>query len=241
MQKTIRLFSCGVLFFSSLTLAHAKPVATLSLGVDNVTINQTNTNVIYIPPFYNTYAGSNESDTQLLGGIFLGTEFDFRSLWDWQLGLSYYSNSAFLVQGQVYEFGLPAYNSVGYEYDVQSQRALVETKLLYTLRKIFHPYVDVGIGESFNLASNYMEYPITSDGAPMSQPFGSKSMNNFTYLVGLGVDMDVTHYLRVGFGYRYADLGKAGLGTTPLEQDTATLKNKFITSNEFLLQISAVC
>jgi hypothetical protein len=45
----------------------------------------------------------------------------------------------------------------------------------------------------------------------------------------------------MGIGYRYTDLGKAGLSTTSLQADTTTLQTHSITSNEFLFQISAIC
>ncbi len=241
MRKNKQLFSFFLLFFPIVGIAHIKPVTTLSLGVENATVGPTSTNVSYFasPIPANTYQSTNSQDTQFLGGIFLGAEFNLNSLWNWQWGLSYFQNSALEAKGQVVQFGSPNLN---YAYDITSRRILAETKLLYTFRQIFHPYLNAGVGEAFNRANNYIEYPIDDGaGVPMSQPFSGNSTHCFTYAAGLGIDIDATNRIRFGFGYRYADLGKAELGTTPLQIDTSTIKNNNLTSNEFLFQISTIC
>ncbi len=241
MRKNNQLFSLLLLCFSTIGIAHPKPVITLSLGAENTSVGPTNTNVSYFAPPIpaSTYQSVNSQDTQLLGGVFLGAEFNLAPRWDWQWGFSYFQNGALEAKGQVIQFGSPNLN---YEYDIASRRILTEAKLLYTFHRIYHPYVNVGIGEAFNRAGGYNEYAIDGGaGVPMSQPFSSSATYNFTYMAGLGIDINATNYLRFGLGYRYADLGKVGLGTTPLQIDTSTIKNKNLTSNEFLLQITAIC
>ena len=241
MRKNTGLLLLSAFLFSTVAAAHIKPIVALSLGGENATFGATSTSVAFFgsPIPANIYTSTNSQDTQFLGGIFLGAECKINSLWDWQWGLSYYQNSAFQATGQVNQLGT---DNLGYQYDIVSRRLLAETKLLYTIKNIIHPYVDVGVGEAFNRASNYYEYALPdSGGVPMSQPFGNHSTSNFTYIAGLGIDVDVTHYVRFGLGYRYADLGKAGLGTTPLQIYTSTIKNNSITSNTFLFQISVIC
>jgi len=156
MRKHLRLFSLSILFLSAASQANIKPVVTVSLGADNARFGATSTSVNFFgPPFPpNIYGGTNSQDTQFLGGAFLGAEFNLNPLWDWQFGLSYYQNSAFQASGQVNQLGA---NNLGYNYNITSRRLLAETKLLFTLKNIFHPYVDVGVGEAFNRANNYFE------------------------------------------------------------------------------------
>ena len=241
MRKATQLISLGALLFSSFAMASVRPVVTFSLGSDSATFSKTNTNISFLSPFYNTYVDTNSSDAEWVGGLFLGVAFNLNSIWSSQLGISYYQNSAFQSRGDQYYFGDPNFNDVGYEYYMTSHRLLAEAKLLYTVKNIFHPYVDVGVGEAFNNAEDYSEHPYDTTGVSTGAPFGNHSTGNFTYTAGLGVDMDVSKQVRMGVGYRYADLGKVGLGTSSLQADTNTLQKNSITSNEFLFQISTIC
>lgn len=240
MPNCFRPFFLGVLFLPLIAQASIKPFVTISMGADAATVGITSTNIAFISPFYNTYAGNNTNNTELFGGAFLGAEFNSHSKWVSQLGIGYYQNGAFQTRGNVDQFGNPSFNDVGYNYDVISHRLLVETKLLYAIKKIFHPYIDIGIGEAFNNASDYTEYALNTSGIPTAAPFGNHSTNSFTYLAGVGVDVDMNKYVRIGFGYRYAGLGNASLSTSTQQIDSTTLKNNHITSNEYLFQITGI-
>ncbi len=245
MPKIIHSLSLTALLFSSMAMAHVKPVITLSLGVDSASFTQNNPTINFPSSIFNTYVSTNSSDGKFLGGLFLGAEFNVKQNVFWQLGVSYYQNYAFQPSGDIYQFGSSAMDNSAYQYSLTSRRVLGETKLLCTVKSIFHPYVDVGLGEAFNTSSSYAEYPYYFSGGaavvPMSPPFANKTVDNFTYMAGLGVDIDASKHMRIGLGYRYVDLGKSSLGTTPIEVGTTTLQNSALTSNEFLLQISAIC
>jgi opacity protein-like surface antigen len=239
MNKYLKILFLSSLLSSSTVFASIKPIMTLTLGADIENTGKTTTNITFLPPFYNTYAGTNQSQPQVLGGIFLGAEFDLASNWATQVGISYYQSSTD-IPGDIYQFGLPAYNNLSYTYNITSRRLLAETKLLYAFKSIYHPYIDVGIGEAFNQSNNYSEFPTVSSSVPMPSSFGNNSTNHFTYIAGLGVDVDINKNLRVGAGYRYANFGNTRLGTSPLQADTNTLYTHAITSNEVLFQLSAI-
>jgi opacity protein-like surface antigen len=240
-KRISKLFFLTTLLFSSASFAHIKPVVTLSLGNDHVNFDNPNTTVPFLA-ISNIYAGNNTRDNQLFGGIFLGAQKAFRRNWFWQFGFGYYDNADYQVSGQVYQDSDPSMNNLGYTYGINSNRVLAETKILATLKNIFHPYVDGGVGAAFNASSSYSEFDISDgSGFPMSQPFASKTTTNFAYMIGFGVDTDLTKLLRVGLGYRFVDLGDASLGLSPLQSGTAVIKNNHITSNEALIQISLIC
>ena len=102
------------------------------------------------------------------------------------------------------------------------------------------PYVSASLGEAFNRAYSYTEYPVTTADVPMTQPFGNHSTKSFTYSVGFGVDADITKHLRLGAGYRFANLGNASLGVTSLQTGTHTISNANLYTNELLAQISYI-
>lgn len=240
MTKTkMTAIAVSLLFFSSVSLAATHPMISLTMGGSRANVSN-NTNIIFIPPFYNNYDGSSIYDTEALGGIFMGAQTDINSVWAWQYGVSYYQNSSFQAHGVVNQFGDPAFANLNYYYQIQSRRYLVETKILATVKQSLHPYVDLGVGQSVNKSYNYNEQAITSDAVPMSQPFANRTMRNFTYLIGLGVDVDITQHVRLGAGYRYVDLGKAGLNPSPLQQDSTQITNTRIRANELLMQLSLI-
>lgn len=242
MQKKVQLVLMGAALFSTATLAHIRPVATVSLGSDSATFSKTSTNISFLPPFYNTYTDTNSTDNEWLGGVTLGANIPINAVWSSQVGVSYYQNSGFQARGDVYQLvGSPFNNNVGYQYYVSSRRVLLESKLLYTCGNIFHPYIDAGVGEAFNESHDYSELVYDGTASPMGQPFANHTNNNFTYIAGFGVDIDAGKRVRLGVGYRYVDLGNASLGTSPLQADTVTLQKNKLTSNEFLFQISTIC
>lgn len=239
MQKRI-LLSC--LLAASLPItsfANTKPIITFSLGSDRTNVFATK-NITLIPPFQNSYNATNHYDTETVAGLFLGGEMPILQNWALQTGFSYFQSSSFAVGGNVNQFSDPAFNNLTYQYQIQSRRLLIESKLSHAFRQIWHPYITAGLGEAFNQTYAYIEYPITSDAVPMSQPFTSHTTHSFTYLAGLGIDVDLGEHLRAGAGYRFADLGNASLGVTPLQSSSNTISHTHLHTNEFLAQLSYV-
>ncbi|MBV8801442.1 MAG: outer membrane beta-barrel protein [Gammaproteobacteria bacterium] len=227
-----------VFLFSISIRAETRPMVTFTMGGDQANIATHATNIIFIPPFFNTYVPANNDDLDLFGGIFLGAETTVNLNWSWQYGISYYQASPFEMQGTINQFGNPEFANLTYTYEIQSRRAFLETKVLYSILKLAHPYLNLAIGEAFNKACNYKEYPVTSDAVPMADPFENKISHQLTYFIGLGMDFDMNQHMRLGVGYRYVNLGKAELGDSPLQQDTTTIENNSIHMNEYFVQLT---
>lgn len=219
--------------------ASVHPVVTLSLGSDRANV-YSNKSITLIAPFQNAYIGNNHYDTEMVAGVFAGAEIRFLKQWAWQIGLSYYQSSSFGETGNVYQFSDPAFNNLTYQYQIQSRRVSIDTKISHTCHGIWHPYITAGLGEAINETYGYMEMPVTSADVPMAEPFAGHTAHSFTYAVGLGVDVDLNEHLRFGAGYRFIDLGSASLGTTPLQSSTNTISNQHIHMNEVLAQLSFV-
>lgn len=237
MQK--RIFLAGLLiFFPIVSLAYFHPVVTLSSGFANA--NVYSSKWIMFGSYPNSYIGTNHRDTENDTGLFVGAETKFLENWAWQMGVSYFENSAFTESGNVYEFADPAFNNLTYQYQIQSHRYSIDTKILHTCHEVWHPYISLSLGEAFNNAYSYTEYPVTSFDSPMTQPFGNHTTKSFTYSAGLGVDVNIAEHVRFGAGYRFVDLGNASLGTTSLQNGTNTISNSHLYTNELLAQISYV-
>jgi opacity protein-like surface antigen len=233
-----------LLFFPVISMAHIKPITTFSLGSDSVYFSQNNPSVNFGSGVSNAYIGTTSFDTQFLGGLFLGAEIPVRSSMLVQAGVSYYENAAFQARGDIYQYGSASLDNAFYTYDIESKRVLAESKVLWMAQDNVHPYVDIGLGAAFNSARHYTETPYPFSGGSayaMSVPFANKTTDQFTYLVGLGLDVDLGKMMRWGVGYRYVDLGRTGLGKTSLQQDANTLNNDTLTSNEFLMQFTVIC
>lgn len=240
MRKELLLFSLGICFFfiTPVALSALRPVATLSVGEDSAK-TKLNQNVMLIPPFQDTYASSNAT-MQPVAGLFLGGEMAILKEILGQLGVGYYQSNAFTIKGNVSQFADPAMNNLSYQYYVSNKRFLLEGKLLATFQKKLHPFIIGGIGEAINKAYRYVEMPVDSDDVPMAQGFNNRIYHALTYEIGLGFDININDHVRCGAAYRFVDLGKVGLGTTPLQNSTQTITYNHLHMNEFLVQLSYV-
>ncbi len=237
MQLKLTLISALALISTPLIgFASVRPVASLSAGVDVVNIHMTQ-NITILAPFQNSYVANTRIE-DFVGGLFVGFETPLFSQVLGQLGVSYYENSGYLAQGIVYQFTDPAMGNLFYQYSIQSQRLLLEGKLLTTCHQKYHPFINVGLGRTKNTASDYIETPVVSTSVPMTPGFGNNTSYSFTYLIGAGIEMDIDPHTRLGLMYRYVNLGKANLGTTPLQESTTTLSNNPLYTNEVMLQLT---
>ncbi len=239
MKKEVFLSYVCMACVPLMSFADFKPIMSLSLGSDRTNVYSTKS-ITLIPPFQNAYIGTNHYDTEAVIGLFLGAETFFSQNWAWQLGLSYFQSSVFTENGNVYQFSDPAFNNLTYQYNIQSRRIYLETKVSPVWRQIWHPYLSLGAGEAFNKAYAYIETPVSSENLPMAQPFAGHTTQSFTYLGGIGMDIDMGKNVRMGVGYRFVNLGNASLGMTPLQSSVNTISNSHLYTNEFLLQLTII-
>ncbi len=178
--------------------------------------------------------------SSLLDG-FLGAECNFSPKWGLQIGVDYNQEAPFTVQGTLTQGAdVQSEDIYHYNYRITTKQLLLEGKLLYTIREKYHPYLLVGVGAAFNRAYNY-----DTNVPPFitfTRMYQNNSTSSFSYAIGVGIDVDVTSHMRVGAGYRFADLGKVKLGsavidTTPV---SGTLTQNNLYTNEVLAQITFI-
>lgn len=172
---------------------------------------------------------------------FLGAEWDLSSHWGIQTSFNYNQTSPFSVQGSFTQGAdIQSTDTYTYNYGVDTKQLLFDGKIFYTFRKCFRPYVLVGLGSSFNKTYNY-----TTDVPPFltfTRMYANKTNVSFSYAVGAGIDTSITSHLRIGFGYRFMDLGEANLGAANIDGTSVTgaLSQAHLYANEVLTQITCV-
>ncbi|MES2218256.1 MAG: outer membrane beta-barrel protein [Pseudomonadota bacterium] len=229
-----------IALFSATTYAvNIHPVVTLGWGSDTTDVNLSQ-NITLFAPFENYYY-QHSTDTETIGSIFLGAELPFMNKWAWQLGAAYYQNiTPFNPTGTVYQFADMDFGNLTYNFNVQSRRYILQTKLLYAVNEWFHPYITGGAGEAVNKSYSYTEIGVTSADVAMQATFANKTYHAFTYSLGLGFELVANEHIRFGFGYNYVNLGRAGLGTIPNQDSNQTLTLNNLNTNEFMMQLSYV-
>ncbi len=193
----------------------------LALSAENVTLQ-------------NVYVEQNAHALQPMYGGLIGLEtspfpiaqHDFIT----QLGVSFYQINPFSTQGVMVK-SLPffVFPPANYQYRVQSQQLLLESKFLMPLAKRWYPYLNVGLGTAFNRAYAYQEQGFAA-------PFPDHTDVNFSYEVGAGLEAMVVPHLRLGVNYRFAALGPAELGVL----NGGTLRQSQLNAQILLLQASYI-
>ncbi len=243
-QQTKTLLGLGFILLSGAALAEPANfswVATVSGGAAFVTQpaqNQTLTLTQDNKTVTNYYTPQSSQNLTGMAGVFIGVEKNF-SMVAWQIGFGYYYLLPFDVKGTA---SYPLNNVVAqshYQYKVQSQQLLVESKLLLPLAKRWYPYVMVGVGPALNRSSDYSETPFNGDNSG-NYVFGDQQTIAFSYSVGAGLDVALTDAWRLGIGYRFSDLGAVGLGKPTNQTADVTLNQNHLYAQSVLLQLSYV-
>ncbi len=185
--------------------------AASSLGQQSQTLSFDNT-------VFNYHPNHSSALVPLVGG-FVGAEYAYNPLWTWQFGLAFYRTGDSSVNGEETQapmLSLDAINTWNYHYKISSTQLFFENKLFFNGQQRYHPYVLIGLGEGFNRAFDFQVTPQNS-GEVATATFGSNTANDFIYMVGLGLDIDVVKQLRLGLGYRYVYLGKTEFGNGILD------------------------
>jgi opacity protein-like surface antigen len=237
MKKLLLLGCC----FTLNTFATIQPYFTYSTGLAVDVLSQPYTNVTFTGS-NNSYALTRSADANWLNAVAVGIQIPMSARFDLQEAIALYLNNM-TVHGDVLQFGDPSMNNVMYHYTIASKAVVLESKFRFHSANTWRPYVLVDVGASFNRARDYNEYPYDTNGGavdPMSVPFANRSTTQWTYAIGIGMDKFINPHCTLGFGYRFADLGNAGLGPTSLQTNTATLSIKPIYANELLIQLTII-
>lgn len=158
-----------------------------------------------------TYRNRNHSETAGLAGIYVAMEKQLAQphcLLQTGLELLHIGEATFRgfhLAGNEPETST-AYH---YQYRLHAQQLLVVTKLLKTYRQIYHPYVSLGLGASFNHQSNFNALSYETGSINLTPTFSANTHTAFAYQLGLGVDTNLSEHVRMGIGYQFSNLGRA--------------------------------
>ena len=156
-----------------------------------------------------------------------------------QLGVAGYVDAQLSPQGDVWQFAVPLFDTLGYSYNIHHSRVMFSSKLLTTLPRYqaIHLYFSWELGTSYNRANNYQEQPLIPLAVPMT-PFANHTQSSFAWGVGVGFDYNLNQHVRAGMGYQFADLGGVSLGVTPAESTTQTLGLSHLYTNQLRFQFT---
>lgn len=190
--------------------------------------------------FY-VYSANHPAQTVGVFDGFIGAEWTFYPQWALQMGLGYNQAWNFQAKGSFLQgVDTQSEDQYSYHYNILTRQLLAEGKLLYQLKKRYHPYVLLGLGAAFNDASDYGTNvpPFLS----FTRQYKDNTQTSFTYSVGVGIDVDVLEHLRLGIGYRFADFGQVKLGNATIDTTSVsgTLSQNHLYASEVLAQITIV-
>jgi opacity protein-like surface antigen len=209
-------------------------VISISAGLSNSHVAQTQSNYIGSPAVQSAYLPNHPNTTQSLFALFAGAEYSGNSLFNTQFGLGYYYTPATNVNGVLQQSITNLGNLYNYQYAINTQQLLAEGKLLFKWHKRILPYISLGIGAAFNHAGNYSATPQSETAGP-PPVFAAHNQTSFSYSLGLGIEFPIQPQLRVGAGYRYSNLGAVSLGT---QNNSGILQNKNYYSNAILANLT---
>jgi opacity protein-like surface antigen len=190
--------------------------------------------------FYNYNASETWKTAEMFEG-FIGLETPASFHQHWQLGLGINQEGNFHPKGILTQgANVGPQNMYNYTYNIVSRQVLLEGKLFLAERKMLHPYVLLGMGGAFNTASDFQTS--VPDYLAFTREYDDKTTSNFSYQVGLGIDVEVIPNLRLGLGYRFADMGIVQLGQARINGNNTQgrLSSRHLYLNKVLGEITWV-
>ncbi|MBN9228078.1 MULTISPECIES: outer membrane protein [Legionella] len=116
------------------------------------------------------------------------------------------------IHGLVTQYSLPEFTNYSYSWSIEADVVSVYSKLDLVRIGRFMPYVDLGLGVSFNRSHAYNEAALPDVTSRTSPDYASKRNNQFTYNLGAGLDCFFTQNLLVSAGYSYQSFGNVSSG-----------------------------
>jgi opacity protein-like surface antigen len=185
------------------------------------------------------YDSHQETQTRGLWGGFLGLEYDWDDDWRLQSTVAYYQTSPFSSEGtftqSADEISPDVYE---YHFKVRSYQIMWENKILTEWRENYHPYFAVGLGVGINRAEDYGNN--VNPFLAFTPEYKDNTETSFSYSFAVGIDYDMTDYLRLGLGYRFTDLGKASLEKAYLDTTELhhSIEKHHLYNQEIMLQLT---
>lgn len=199
-------------------------------------------NVTLVAPLVtNRYELSRDFVTGPVVGLGFGYIWNVSTVNSISLGIDSFYTRSLSKAGRVRPLYLinPGFDTLNFRYAVSSIPLLLVSRIAYHSGN-WAPYVLLGLGVSWNRASDYQETPTEpSAGAlAMRSPFNPHRTLDFAYTGGVGVGYMVNNTTEVGIEYRYMNYGHARLDTSPAQSTGETLSLGDQSSHMVLLRLS---
>lgn len=151
------------------------------------------------------------------------------------LGLKYQHLFSQDITGQVMQYSVPRYTNYSYRWDVQVDALLAFAKLELVKLGFLTPYINGGIGVSRNHSASYHEIAYPGIDVRDSPAFGSHTKSQFTYDLGIGINVAMNPNIIVSLGYDYQNFGKLSSGSGQAQWVSQQLNLGNLKANEFVL------
>ena len=160
-----------------------------------------------------SYEPKRSNSTKMMWGGFIGSNIRRSSSWEFIAGLGYYQPNTLSVNGSLIQGADPMSDSTyHYEYQIQSHQLLAEGKLYWIEQQKLKPFLMIGIGAAYNKVFNFQTN--VNPFMEFTPVFSNHTQSNFSYAVGPGMDIVLSRSFRVGFAYRFSDLGARNIGSS---------------------------
>jgi len=190
---------------------------------------------------YYIYSVDDVTNIPALYGGFAGVAWKAESDWSFQLHADFNQSSLFSVIGDLVQgVDEQTQDQYRYGYNMRARQLLGLGKVEYCGSEIVTPYFLAGLGASFNIAQDYATtVPTTLASTRLYEDNSSRSVS---YSFGCGADFHCANWLLMGLGYRFAGLGKVGLGQAisgTISVD-GTLSQSSLYAHQFVVQVSFI-
>lgn len=142
------------------------------------------------------------------------------------------------LQGEIQQYSLNEFNNYTYTWDMNLNVLSLNSKINLVKYQRIMPYIDVGIGASFNQSETYREWALPGITARDSPSFASHTQTEFAYNAGAGIDLIVTNQLLLSLGYDYQSFGRLQSGSGQSTWTGTSLKLGHFKTNTILLGLT---
>ena len=173
-------------------------------------------------------------------GFQLGHRWALSSEWltAFSLGAKYQYFLASQVNGEVIQYSLPQFTNYTYQWQAASNLILANAKLNFIDYRGFSPYINAGVGAVFNINEVYSETPLAGVTPRLSPDYGSNAGSQFAYILGAGIDYQLTPQFIISAEYQYSNLGNLSSSSGSNGWTSQSLNFGLNQSNAFLLGLT---
>ncbi|WP_028387738.1 SPOR domain-containing protein [Legionella fairfieldensis] len=112
----------------------------------------------------------------------------------------------------IMQYSIPEFLNYNYNWKLSALALTADTKLNLFNFSNFLPYINGGLGVSFNQARSYRETALPEVTPRVSPAYANHTLTHFTYHVGAGLDFFYARHWLLSVGYEFESLGDFSSG-----------------------------